>query len=205
MNSLKSMFGPVAVLCLGFVVGLTVSIKNAEKNSLKRDPAAANAKVFQLDTLSNDEIKAQLQNKIQVHPTADGIKNISFNGFSSAVCKSYPTVEVEFTAEGVIVAGDAPRMVVTQPCEAGQDPAEMASLRMPIGKLLDEKPRNAEFKFDGFSAVISTFNSADEWPRQWILKRVEFKPADANVSTKQVEFTRGPASVTEDAPIVIEF
>ena len=205
MNKFKSVIGPLAVFALAFFVGLALATKSSQEYLFKRDPATANAKIFQLDHLTNDEMKMHLRSKIKVHPTVEGIKNISFNGFSSAVCKSYPTVEVEFAAEGVLVAGDAPRLVVTQPCEAGQELAEMASFRMPIGRLLTEKPRNAEFKYEGFTAVIKTFNSADEWPRQWILKRVEFKPADNNLNTKQVEFSREPASVAEEPPIVIEF
>jgi hypothetical protein len=205
VNKLKSVIGPLFVFSLAFLVGIALSTNSSEKYFFKRDPATANSKVFQLDQLTNEEMKLHLRGKIKVHPTAEGIKNISFNGFSSAVCKSYPTVEVEFAAEGVLVAGESPRLVVTQPCEAGQELAEMASLRMPIGKLLTEKPRNAEFKYEGFTAVIKTYNSADEWPRQWILKRVEFKPADNNLNTKQVEFSREPASVAEEPPIVIEF
>ena len=80
----------------------------------------------------------------------------------------------------------------------------MVSKSLSIEKILGEKPRNAEFTFDGYKAVVTFANSADEWPRQWILKRVEFK--NANGENKSASFNRSPASVTEgEQPIVLEF
>lgn len=203
MFALKN-FKSVFVLVCSFTLGVGIFFSTFNKVTKKRDPAALNGKIYQISDLTSNEIKEQLHKKIKINPTIDGLKNITFSGFSSALCKSYSTIEVEFSAEGIMVAGEAPSMKVSYPCEAGQDPAEMASLTLPIGKILGEKPRNAEFKFDGYNAVITTLNSADEWPRQWVLKRVEFKNL-AGGENKQVTFNRGPASVPEDRPIVIEF
>ena len=200
IKKLKSVF----VLVCSFTLGLGIFFSTFNKVTKKRDPAALNGKIYQISDLTNEEIKAQLHQKIKINPTVDGLKSISFSGFSSALCKSYSNIEVEFSAEGVMVAGEPPAMKVSYPCEAGQDPAEMASLNLPIGKILSEKPRNAEFKFDGYNAVITTLNSADEWPRQWVLKRVEFKNLTGG-ENKLVNFNRAPASATDDRPIVIEF
>ncbi len=64
---------------------------------------------------------------------------------------------------------------------------------------------NAEFKFDGFSAKITSLNSADEWPRQWVLKRVAFLNT-MSVATKEATFSRGPASSgKETMPVVVDF
>ncbi len=187
------------VLC--FTFGLAAFFSVAEKNANPRDPAAVGGKVFQITTLSSEQIKYQLAQKIKVFPTIEGKKSIQFSGFSSALCKLYPEIEMEFQAEGVAVAGESPVMKITAPCESGQDPSEMASIQLPIEKILAEKPRNAEFVFTGFSTKVSFTNSADEWPRQWVLKSVQFKDAVGN--HKKASFDRQLASETKS--VVLEF
>ncbi len=185
-----------------FTLGLGFFYSLSEKISIQRDPATLNGKIFQITSLSSEQIQAQLQKTIKVTPTIDGKKTISFSGFSSALCKTYPTIGIEFAAEGLSVAGETPSMKITTPCEAGQDPAEIAPISLPVGKILAEKPHNAEFSFDGFTAVISFSHSGDEWPKQWILKRVEFKNLEGH--NKSADFNRAPASENE-RPIVLEF
>lgn len=165
-------------LCFG--LGISVFFSISEKFDIARDPASINGKIFQLSTLSSEQIKAQLSQKMKVRTTVDGKKSIQFTGFSSALCKTYPEVEIEFHAEGVAVAGEAPVMKISTPCLPGQDPAEMAAIYLPIENILKEKPRNAEYKFDGFSARVEFKNAADEWPREWILTRVLFKNSFGN-------------------------
>lgn len=196
-NNIKN----IAFFVLCFTFGLSLFYSISENIAVQRDPATINGKLFQITNLTSEQIQNQLQKTIKVTPTIDGKKTISFSGFSSALCKSYPSIVVEFTAEGIAVAGEAPHMKVTTPCEAGQDPAEIAAINLPIGKILNEKPRNAEYSFDGFNAVVSFTHSADEWPRQWVLKRVEFKSAQG--ADKSADFGRSPASVEQ--PIVLEF
>ena len=201
---MKSKINSTLLAVAAFMIGLGAFYAVYNNTLGKRDPAAVKGKVFQITTLTSEEIKNQLQNKIVVTPTLEGKKSITFSGFSSSLCKTYASVEIEFAAEGVSVAGEAPTMKITHPCEAAQDPAEMASINLPIEKILGEKPRNAEFTFDGYKAVVTFANSADEWPRQWILKRVEFK--NATGENKSASFNRSPASVSEgEQPIVLEF
>lgn len=193
----------IFLLCFGFGIKAFLSI--ADKNSIQRDPAALNGKIYQITTLTSEQIRDQLQKKIRVSPTIDGKKAILFPGFSSALCKTYTSISIEFVAEGIAVAGEAPVMKVTAPCAEGQDPAEIAAINLAISKILNQKPRDAEYNFDGFNGVVSFKNSSDEWPRQWILKRVEF--LNAAGENKSAEFKRGPASTGESAtrPIVLEF
>ncbi len=189
-----------------FTVGLAAFFSISEKNYVQRDPATLDGKIYQITTLSSGQIKAQLQNKIVVTPTIDGKKTILFSGFSSGLCKTYNSISVEFVAEGVAVAGEPPIMKIVAPCSEGQDPAEIASINLAIGKILKEKPHDTEFTFDGFNAVVSFKNSSDEWPRQWVLKRVEF--INPQGESKSADFGRSPASVDDAAgerPIVLEF
>lgn len=188
---------------LGFCFGLAAVISNYTNLTGQRDPAALNGKVFQISNLTSGEIKAQLQKKLKVMPTIEGQKNVALNGFSSALCKTYSTIEMEFQGEGISVAGEPPVMKISYPCSAGQDPAEIAPMQLAVKRLMGEKPRNASFKFDGYNSTVTLSNSADEWPHQWVLKQVQFKNESGN--NKQVSFDRSPASVKEEPPIVLEF
>ncbi len=194
------------IFFLFFGLGLSAFFSAFEKNAISRDPAALNGKVYQITNLTSEQIRSQLQKKIKVSPTLDGKKAIQFSGFSSALCKTYPSISIEFAAEGIAVAGEAPTMKITAPCTEGQDPAEIASINLAITKILNEKPRDAEYTFDGFNGVVTFKNSSDEWPRQWILKRVEFKNLQGE--NKAAEFNRAPASAGDapaEKPIVLEF
>jgi hypothetical protein len=190
------------ILCFAF--GLSVFFSISENVKIQRDPAAISGKVFQITNLSSEQIKQHLTQKIKVFPTVNGKKSIQFLGFSSNLCKTYPEIELEFQAEGVAVAGEVPTMKVTSPCGAGQDPAEMASIQLPIEKLLGEKPRNATFSFDGFVAKMEFKHAADDWPRQWVLKSVHFKNATGEF--KSAHFNRKLASEQAyERQVVLEF
>lgn len=190
------------LLC--FSLGISLFFSISEKFDVTRDPASIDGKIFQISTLSSQQIKSQISKKIRIRPTLDGKKSIQLTGFSSSLCRLYPEIEMEFEAEGVAVAGESPRMKILAPCEAGQDPAEMAAIYLPIENILKEKPRNAEYKFDGFTAKVEFKNSADEWPRQWVLTRVQFKNDSGD--NKSVIFERMPASEEEiERPVVLNF
>ncbi len=188
-----------------FAVAFTWFNSILEKDRVQRDPAAIAGKVFQISSLSSEQIRAQLQKNIKVTPTLDGKKAILFTGFSSALCKTYSKIEVEFVAEGIAVAGEAPVMTIVAPCEGGSDPSEMASIHLPVAQILKEHPKDTAFSFEGFSTTVSFNHSADEWPRQWVLKKVIFKNISGD--DKSVSFNRAPASdsTSGEQPIVLEF
>ena len=192
------------VLCFAFGLSLFFSIYKSPE--APRQPASTPKKVFQISHMTPEQIKTQLQKKIKVNPTTEGQKTISFSGFSSALCNTYSAIEIEFSAEGISVAGEAPVMKITAPCAASTtDTAEMANIVLPIEKILAEKPRNADFHYEGFTATVAFTNSADEWPKQWVLKRVEFKTT-TGAENKTATFNRLPASEeSADRPIVLEF
>lgn len=201
----KNMFGLV-VSVAGFCFGFAVFKISASVIKTERDPAAINGKVYEISNLSADEIRNQIQKKFVVDPTDHGLKRLALNGFSSAICKTYSNIEVEFVAEGVSVAGEPTVMKVSQPCEASlKDPSEIAAIVLPIDQLLKAKPGNSVYQFDGHKPVISVQNSADEWPHTWVLRKVEFKNASGS-DTKQAQFGRSPASAEDSVkPIVLEF
>ncbi len=189
-------------LCFG--LGISVFFSISEKFDIARDPASIDGKVFQISTLSSEQIKSQLLQKMKIRATVDGKKSIQFSGFSSALCKTYPDIEIEFHAEGVAVAGETPTMKISTPCLAGQDPADMAAIFLPIKNILKEKPRNAEYKFEGFTAKVEFKNAADEWPRDWVLTKVLFKNSFGN--DKSIFFDKVlAADHSGEHPLILNF
>jgi hypothetical protein len=207
MNTSTPKFKVVGFFVLCFALGLSIIFSVQDKMSVEREPASINGKVFQISSLSADQIRAQLTKKIHIQPTMNGKKSVRLEGFSSALCKTYSTIELQFVADGVAVAGEFPHMNVKAPCEAGQDPAEMASIVLPVDRLLAEKPRNAEFHFDGFSPRIEFTNSSDSWPRTWILQTVIFKSETGKTKTVRLDKNEN-GDVLAKSPfdmIVLEF
>lgn len=190
------------VLCFAFGLSLFYSIY--QKPASQRDVASEGRKVLHLAVMTPEEIQQQLRSKIKVHPTANGEKTISFSGFSAALCNTYSSIEVEFTAEGMSVAGEAPVMTISSPCHASAtDAAQMAAITFPVAKITGEKPRNAEYSYNGYTSTVAFRNSGDEWPRTWVLKRIEFRNSGGG-ENKAASFNRSPAS-TDERPIVLEF
>ncbi len=199
-SNLKSMF----FFSLCFALGLSIFYSVAQDSLYQRTPASVNSKVFQISSLSSDEIKTQLMRKMKVTPTIDGMKTIQLSGFSSAICKTYAEIEMEFQGEGMSVGGESTTMLIKAPCLVGQDPADVAAIQLPISQILNQKPKNAEFHFQGYSAKIEFANTTDQWPRQWILRKMQFKNSTGKIKT--AAFDRFAAEIqSSDQPIVLEF
>lgn len=189
-----------------FSLGLALFFSISEDLSIQRDPAAIDGKVFQLTSLSSAQIKNQLISKIKIQSIVVGEKSLRLTGFSSALCKTYGQIELQFIADGIAVAGETPQMTIKAPCEAGQDPAEMASITIPIDKIMAEKPKNAEYHFDGFSSKFSFKNTADEWPRTWVLKTIQFVSGSEKSKLVRMDQTAtGDLNKSPEQLIVLEF
>jgi len=198
MKNLKSII--FSFLCFG--LGIATFYRISDGVSTPRDPASLHERMNSIVGINPADFKSEIERKIKISNIQQGKeKAILFEGFSSNLCRSYETVELEFFAEGVSVAGEPTTMKVSAPCEQAQDPAEMASIRIPVEKILNEDPKDAEFSFSGFKGKYTFSKSADEWPRVWILKSVEFRSLK-NVS-KVVKFDQ--LSFEKNKPVVLEF
>ena len=196
----------VLLFGLCFALGLSLFFSISEDLSTQRDPAAIDGKIFQISSLSSAQIKNQLVKKIKIQALVVGEKTLRLDGFSSALCKSYANIELQFVAEGVAVAGESPQMVVKTPCTPGQDPSEMASIIIPFEKILSERPRNADFHFDGYQSHFEFKNAADTWPKTWVLKTVQF--ISGTLRSKLVRLDQnesGDLNQSPDQLIVLEF
>lgn len=200
---MKNKIKIVSLLGLGFCFGLAAVVTNYTASKTQRDPAADTEVIYQITDLSHSEMRSHLSHRLKVHPTVEGKKSISLEGFSTNICKTYPHIEMEFVGEGISVAGDPPVLKVESPCQGGQDPAVIGPVHLAVSRLMAEQPRNATYEFDGYSSSFTLSNSADEWPTTWILKAVHFK--NDSGTNKDVTFDRSPASVNEQPLVVLEF
>lgn len=182
-----------------FCLGLSLLYSTYEKPDHRRG-LASQSSIQQIQNLSDDEVRAHIQKQIKVRTLENGMKTISFGQFSSAICSTYSQIEVEFAAEGVAVAGEAPKMKISAPCSENRS-GFIAALQFPYTEILKEKTSVQQFNYSG--TVVSFNNAADEWPRQWILQKVEFKNITGGIS-RAAQIQRAPASAQE-RPIVLDF
>ena len=186
---------------LTFALGFSLFYGYFNETFSERDPAAIGNKVHQLKNFDPEQLKDELSHKVQVQNLPDGKKYIRFTSLSSNVCRQFPKVQIEFSGEGISVAGEPPVMTIDAECLPAQDPVEMASIEVPVARILQQKPSNASFKFDGLTSTFTFSGSGDEWPRTWILRSVIFKNQNGN--TKVVAFDK---TISEaHSPTVLEF
>jgi hypothetical protein len=201
-SNLKS----VVFFTLCFSFGLALFFSVSEDLSVQRDPASIDGKVFQLTSLSSSQIKNQLVKKIKIQSVVIGEKSLQLSGFSSALCKTYGFIELQFVADGMAVAGEPASMTVKAPCEAGQDPSEMASITIPVEKILAQKSKNADFHFDGFAPRFTFKNTEGEWPRTWVLRSVQFiSGINKSKLVRMDQNETGELNNSPDQLVVLEF
>lgn len=201
MNEYKSKFKAVFFFVLTFAFGYSLFYGYIEERFIGRDPAAVSQKIYQIKNFDPNQLKDELSSKIQVQSLENGQKFLRFKNLSSHVCKQYKEVQIQFFADGVSVAGQPPEMTVVADCLPAQDPAEMASIEIPIEKIIKQKPGNFELNFDSLHSRFIFKGAADEWPKTWILKAVIFKSEKG--SDKVVTFDTKISSHQE--PVVLEF
>jgi hypothetical protein len=183
-----------------FIFGISIVYKVTDQIFIDREIASINAsKINNVKFLDQESLQKELNKKIKIYTVvAEKEKVIALEGFSSQLCQDFPKVELVFDAYGVSVSGEPTQFKVSADCVPAQDPAEIASIKIPYGKLLNEKPRNAEFKFSGYQASFQFINSDNEVIKTWILNKIVFK---SNTESKIVQIDRSQ----NEQPIVMEF
>lgn len=198
-------FKPVIVIFVFFLAGLGFVYQFSDQIIIDREIASiAKAKLDNLNFLNEKNLQAELTNKIKIYTVNESKeKIIALAGFSSQLCKTFPKIELYFEAYGVLVSGETTQLKISSDCIPAQDPAEIASIRIPYEKLLQEKPRsNAEFKFSGYKESFEFINSESEWNHTWLLSKIIFK---SETETKVVQATPDLNDRSNHQPIVLEF
>lgn len=204
------------VLFIAFIFGFSFFLVANKEYFIGRDPAAIPGKLLHFNNLNPEQLRAELEAKIKIKPvfTSENLpsKSIVFDGLSSQICKSYTEIQIEFSGEGMSVDGEATKMVVTAPCQPGQDPAEIAAIILPIQEILKQKPRDAEFSFSGFLGRYQFTSVTDSWPQVWVLRSVEFTnpsvgtPTEPGLTAASPRIVQFPKTASADSqPIVLEF
>jgi hypothetical protein len=173
------------------------------KNPQSREIASADGQIYQLRPYNSEQITNYLQKNIHIQRSAEGNKLINFKGLSAALCSTYPEITAQFYAEGVAVDGEAPLMNLTSHCRADSSGADIAAITLPLPQILSAKPTQSQFEFTDLKVSFEHVDST--WPRQWVLRKIEFKTA-TDSQNKSAVFSRSPASTpTTERPIVLEF
>ena len=146
-NSKK--FSSIVVLVVAFITGLFTFIAVLNKDLIARDPAAVHGKIFDLRSSNPDQLRQEVSNRLKIQTAIETNNFISkamlFSGLTAQICRSHDKIELEFLADGVSVGGEPTKLIVKTPCQSGQNPLEVGSIRFPIQEILLEKPRSAEF------------------------------------------------------------
>lgn len=192
-------------LILSFSVGLTALLNFSENSIIEREIASiGHSKINNSELLNSKNIENELSKKIKIYSlNQNHEKVIALEGFSSQLCKTYKKIDLYFEAYGVSVSGESTQFKISADCIPAQDPAEIALIKIPYEKLMNEKPKNAEFKFSGYTESFEFINSDTEWNRTWVLSKIIFKSIKNNESkiVKLNSFQNDKLS----QPIVLEF
>lgn len=89
-------------------------------------------------------------------------------------CDEFSRVILTFSAEGSSVSGEQPQMEIESKCEYSSDFTKINPIRIPIAKIIGEKPADGEFQFSQDKSLVVRFtNIPDSWPHLWLLKSVK--------------------------------
>jgi hypothetical protein len=202
---------------IAFSIGFSVFLAANKDYFIDRDPASIPGKLFNFNNLNSEQLRAELESKIKIKPTftAENLpsKSIVFAGLSSQICQSYSEIHIEFSGDGMSVAGEPTKMIIDVPCVPGQDPGEIAAILLPVQEILRQKPRDAVFTFSSFPGTYSFLRVTDEWPTVWLLQSVEFKNSTKGKALSGPSFTAASPRLVnfeniksaEAQPIVLEF
>lgn len=185
-----------------FILGLTIVSKVSPQFLFDREIASIQqSNVIALKALDTESIQKELNKKVKIYSISND-KVIALEGFSSQLCKSFSHVELVFEAYGVSVSGEPSQLKVSAECLPGQDPAEIATIRIPVAKLLKEQARNAQFKFSNYKETFELINS-DEWAKTWILSQINFVSDNSkNIPSKTIKVSHDSLN---DQSVVLDF
>lgn len=145
-----------------------------------------------------EAVKARVVNGFQLAKESDRI-GLSLGHFAfmnevgqkTLACKEYEKVVLSFEAEGVLVSGEKPSMILEGNCRFSEDLSRIRPLYLPVARILGERPADGEFTFRDENPIVVRFsNLSDEWPRQWLLTGVSLQGAREKVSIERNELRR---------------
>lgn len=96
------------------------------------------------------------------------------------LCEAYSMIELVFQAEGIAIAGDAPKIILRTACHSQPDSESLDPIRIPWKTIKSLAVKERDYK-DG--DVTLFFRSLDDfWPLEWSLKELRLYPPDGSAS-----------------------
>lgn len=190
-----------ALVAVGLCLFTIMLVLTYEKDApVSRVPASIEP-VFDFSTLEgkalNNKARERLLGSLEVNKSSD--KNTivievgnfvlrNEQGDKDFACGYYDQVSLTFEAEGMAIDGERPKLTVQRSCEVGVNINQMVPIRIPLDKLLVEKPGETEFKFydEGLPISIGLKHSPGTWPRNWTL--VGLKLSHSKERSRQMTF-----------------
>lgn len=202
-------FKSIGFFIFSLLIGVWVLFAHSP-NLLGRDPAAirqhydfTNLTGTSLDKAMRTQMLAGLNYERVGTDLMLSIGHFAFTnakGEKKFACEQYQTVSFEFEAEGVVVNGERPSLHLKGPCQGSKsDLAMIDPLRLPIARILAEKPIEGEVDYSDLKSSIAFKNLADEWPSKWILTKISF-----GESANQIQIDRNEIIRYTGHPIVID-
>jgi len=183
---MQKIAGVLGLFLFCFALGFSYLKYSTDSIEIDRNPAALRTS-FDYSYLSGEKLAEAAKNRLlsgfEIRHNADGLGLglghfvfIDSSGEKKLACQAFKKVIFTFEADGVSVAGEKSTMDVEGPCEYSNDMAKINPLYIPIGKILNERPGDGEFQFNGTHPVTVRFsNLADTWPKTWLLKSVRLQ------------------------------
>ncbi len=99
---------------------------------------------------------------------------------TSTLCEVYSMIELVFQAEGIAIAGDAPKLIVRTSCKAQPGSEFLDPIRIPWKKIKALPTGTKTFRD---TEVTLIFRSLDDfWPLEWSLFELRLYPPDGSAS-----------------------
>jgi hypothetical protein len=99
------------------------------------------------------------------------------DGKAVFACEKFGFVELIYSAEGIAISGEIPKMIVRGPCNESDDQKTIEALMIPFQEILKAPLNQAQFRFPiaGRRDNISLFftNVVEKWPTLWNLTGVK--------------------------------
>lgn len=96
------------------------------------------------------------------------------------LCEAYSMIELVFKAEGIAIAGDAPKIILRVPCQSQPGSEFLDPIRIPWKKIKALSPKDRNYKD---YEVTLFFRSLDDfWPLEWNLHEMRLYPPDGSAS-----------------------
>ena len=99
---------------------------------------------------------------------------------TTTLCDAYSMIELVFQAEGIAIAGDAPKIVLRTSCESTEGSEFLNPISIPWKRIKNLKPKERNYK-EGNTTLF--FRSLDDfWPLEWSLFEMRLYPPDGSNS-----------------------